>query len=96
MKRIQIFLSSAAVALGLIAAVATAAPRAHFTNYWFDTDAAGNPTAYDPNGPQCSQPTGDYCAKEYSASQLNFSGGIPVSVKSGQQNLQIASEHLGN
>jgi hypothetical protein len=96
MKRIQIFLSTGAVALGLIAVVATAAPRQHFTNYWFDTQADGTPTVYDPNGAQCSQPNGDYCSKEYSASQINFdSHGNPVSVKIGQENQQIAAEHLG-
>jgi hypothetical protein len=96
MKRIQIALSTAAVVLGLFSAVAFAAPRPSFTSYWFDTDASGNPTTYDANGPQCMDSTGDYCAKEYNASQLNFSGSIPVSVKTGQQNLQIASEHKGN
>jgi hypothetical protein len=97
MKRISQIFALIAVIGGLTAAFAfTNAPAPSTTTYWFDTDALGNPTAYDPSGPQCMDISGDYCAKEYNATQLNFSGGVPVSVKSGQQNNQIAEEHKGN
>ncbi|MBB6128611.1 hypothetical protein [Mucilaginibacter lappiensis] len=85
------------IVLGVGAAVAMKAPeKKQFTNYWFDTTAAGVPTTYDSSGPQCSETTGDYCSKEYSASQINFVGGQPSSVKSGQENLQIASAQKGD
>lgn len=96
MKRFKIDLSLIAVVIGLSSAFAFSAPaKKQFTNYWFDTTATGVPTTYDSAGPQCLETTGDYCAKQYSATQLNFSGGIPVSVKTGQENNQIASEHRG-
>lgn len=86
-----------ALALGLTAALGFSAhAKKSFTSYWFDTNAAGAPTVYDPDGAQCSHQTGDYCSKEYDASQLNFSGGTPISVKAGQENLQILAERKGN
>jgi hypothetical protein len=96
MKRIQFMFSMAAAIVGLSAAVAFSVPKPQFTNYWFDTNAAGNPTTYDPAGAQCSEPSGDYCSKEYAASQLVFSGSVPVSVINGQQDKQIAAAHLGD
>lgn len=94
MKRLKISFALTAMVLGLTAAFAFKAPSKPFTNYWFDTTSAGVPTAYDPDGPQCSDLSGNPCGKEYTASQLNFSGGIPVSVKSGQENMQIATALL--
>jgi len=85
-----------AVVLGLTSAFAFKAPAKSFTTYWFHTDSSGAPTTYDPDGPACLQKTGIICAKEYSASQLNFSGMTPVSVKTGQQNNQIQIEQLGD
>jgi hypothetical protein len=96
MKNLKIVVAMIAIVFGFGAAYATKAPVKSFTNYWFDTNAAGVPINYDPSGPQCSATTGDYCSKEYAASQLNFSGSTPVSVKAGQQNLQIASEQMGD
>jgi hypothetical protein len=97
MKRLTLNLSMFALVLGITSALAFKAPeKKQFTNYWFDTTAAGVPTTYDSEGPQCSDISGDYCSKEYAASQLNFSGGVPVSVKTGQDDLQIASEQEGN
>jgi len=86
-----------ALALGLTAALGfNAHAKKSFTNYWFDTNAAGVPISYDPDGAQCSQSSGDYCSKEYDASQLNFSGSTPTSVKAGQENLQILAQRKGN
>lgn len=96
MKNLKINLAMFAIVLGIGAAFANQAPAKSFTSYWFDTTITGVPTAYDADGPQCSESTGDYCSKEYDASQLNFSGGVPVSVKSGQANDQIASAQKGN
>lgn len=97
MKRVQKAVSMFALALGLTVALGfNARANKSFTNYWFDTTAAGVPTSYNPDGAQCSQASGDYCSKEYAASQLNFSGGVPVSVKAGQENLQILAERKGN
>jgi hypothetical protein len=97
MKRLTLNLSMFALVLGITSAVAFKAPeKKQFTDYWFDTTAAGVPTTYDSAGPQCSDNSGDYCSKEYAPSQINFSGGIPVSVKPDQYNLQVASEQKGN
>ena len=96
MKRFQKNLSMMAAVAGLTAAFAFTPAKSHFTNYWFNTTAAGVPTTYNASGPTCSQTTGNYCSKEYAASQINFSGSTPVSVKSGQENNQIAAERLGN
>jgi len=96
MKNLKISVAMIAIVFGFGAAFATKAPVKPFTNYWFDTNAAGVPISYDSAGPQCTETTGDYCSKAYAASQLNFSGGVPVSVKSGQQNLETASAQRGN
>jgi hypothetical protein len=97
MKRLTLNLSMFALVLGITSALAFKAPeKKQFTNYWFDTTALGVPTTYDSAGPLCDDNTGDYCSKEYAASQINFSGGVPVSVKTGQDNLQIQSEQKGN
>lgn len=86
-----------ALALGLTAALGFSAhAKKSFTSYWFDTTITGVPTTYDPDGPACSHSTGDYCAKEYDASQLNFSGSTPVSVKPTEVNNQILARFKGN
>jgi hypothetical protein len=94
MKRLKISLSIAAMVLGLTAAFAFKAPTKQFTSYWFDTDSAGVPIAYDPDGQQCFDTSGNPCGKLYDASKLNFSGGTPVSVISGDENMQIQTALL--
>jgi hypothetical protein len=96
MKRLTLNLSMFALVLGITSALAFKAPEKKLTTYyWFDTNAAGVPTTYDAQGPQCSDDIGAYCSKEYADSQINFSGGVPVSVKTGQEDLQHASEQKG-
>lgn len=94
MKRIKLFLALVAIVLGVGTAFKANAHK-QTTLYWFDTNASGTPLAYNPDGPACSDPTGDICGKEYRDDQLNFdSQGQPTSVKSTEVNNQVDIAHL--
>lgn len=82
-----------AIALGVMVTVGAFAFKADINSsnkakladsYWFSTLTNGTPVSPLAGDPECSDPSGDYCARLYHSDEITFDGsGNPISVTNG-------------